>query len=89
MRIPDARLVKRTVLLLATIALSACATPEVERTATFNQVRYDADLTICRGSNEFEAVAKGAGGMVGGLSTACSTARRRALVKGTVSKVPR
>ena len=56
----------RTALILATLALSACATPEVEQTATFNQVKYDADLTTCRGGNEFEAVAKGAGGMVGG-----------------------
>jgi len=34
----------RTALILACIALGACATPEVERTATFSQAQYDTKL---------------------------------------------
>ena len=53
--------------LFACIALTACATPDIDTTTpTFTQAQYEADLEACRGGNEFEAVAKGAGGMLGG-----------------------
>lgn len=56
----------RNFLLVACIALTACASPEIERTTAFSPVQYEADLNACQGNDPFTAVAEGLGGMVAG-----------------------
>jgi hypothetical protein len=58
--------IMRNALILTCLALTACATPEIERTATFNQAQYEADLSECQGGNALTSAAKGLGGMVVG-----------------------
>ena len=41
-------------------AVAACATPEVDRTASFNQAKYDSDLTACRSQPPLLALVIGA-----------------------------
>jgi outer membrane lipoprotein SlyB len=53
-------------LMVACIALTACASPEIERTTAFNLVQYEADLNACQGDDPFIAIAEGFGGMVAG-----------------------
>lgn len=57
----------RPIILLACLAVAACARPNVDTaTANYTQVQYDTDLDACRGGNALTAAAKGAGGMVVG-----------------------
>jgi hypothetical protein len=56
----------RIVFIAACVTLTACASPEIERTTAFNQVQYEADLSACRGDDPFTVVAEGLGGMVAG-----------------------
>jgi outer membrane lipoprotein SlyB len=56
----------RIVFIAACIALTACASPEIERTTAFNQMKYEADLNACQRDDPFSVVAEGLGGMVAG-----------------------
>ncbi len=57
----------RHALLIACLALSACASPAVDITApNFSEAKYASDLDECRGGTALTAAAKGLGGAVVG-----------------------
>ena len=55
--------------IVATVILSACASPNVDTTApTFNETKYTVDLDTCRGGSALNAAMHGLGGAVIGAA---------------------
>jgi hypothetical protein len=66
------QITRPALILLFTLALAACAAPNVDRSAAdFNEIKFSVDLNLCRGGNIVEASIKTIGkGAVGSLAGA-------------------